>query len=237
MSFASLRLGPRVPAARAPHARPPPCYLRLARVMKAPPRPLSQKRAAEGLQGRVRRARVYVLSPAAGAARRSTPLPLRGPRASLERFTHYSDGFYGVFLPENVQNPCFRVVRKCLRLSEFLMGLGRISRIVFSFSEVPPRSPCRVRRSRDGGPEIRALIAAAVPWLARAMAAETRLLIGHTSLCAAAAAVRTPMIAHALVLHSRHRWKGDWRCLLGRGGPHACSVRQWCVWSSTHSPH
>jgi hypothetical protein len=68
-----------------------------------------------------------------------------------------------------------------------------------------------VRRSRDGGPEIRALIAAAVPWLARAMAAETRLLIGHTSLCAAAAAVRTPMIAHALVLHSRHRWKGDWR--------------------------
>jgi hypothetical protein len=102
MSFASLRLGPRVPAARAPHARPPPCYLRLARVMKAPPLPLSQKRAAEGLQGRVRRARVYVLSPAAGAARRSTPLPLRGPRASLERFTHYSDGFYGVFLPENV---------------------------------------------------------------------------------------------------------------------------------------
>ena len=109
MSFASLRLGPRVPAARAPHARPPPCYLRLARVMKAPPRPLSQKRAAEGLQGRVRRARVYVLSPAAGAARRSTPLPLRGPRASLERFTHYSDGFYGVFLPENVQNPCCSV--------------------------------------------------------------------------------------------------------------------------------
>jgi hypothetical protein len=105
MSFASLRLGPRVPAARAPHARPPPCYLRLARVMKAPPRPLSQKRAAEGLQGRVRRARVYVLSPAAGAARRSTPLPLRGPRASLERFTHYSDGFYGVFLPENVIPP------------------------------------------------------------------------------------------------------------------------------------
>ena len=112
MSFASLRLGPRVPAARAPHARPPPCYLRLARVMKAPPRPLSQKRAAEGLQGRVRRARVYVLSPAAGAARRSTPLPLRGPRASLERFTHYSDGFYGVFLPENVSNPCCSVAVK-----------------------------------------------------------------------------------------------------------------------------
>ena len=101
-----------VPAARAPHARPPPCYLRLARVMKAPPRPLSQKRAAEGLQGRVRRARVYVLSPAAGAARRSTPLPLRGPRASLERFTHYSDGFYGVFLPENAQNPCCSVAVK-----------------------------------------------------------------------------------------------------------------------------
>jgi len=67
----------------------------------------------------------------------------------------------------------------------------------------------------------------------RAMAAETRLLIGHTSLCAAAAAVRTPMIANALVLHSRHRWKGDWRCLLGRGGPHACSVRQ-CRTSFAH---
>ena len=80
--------------------------------MKAPPLPLSQKRAAEGLQGRVRRARLYVLSPAAGAARRSTPLPLRGPRASLERFTHYSDGFYGVFLPENVQNPCCSVAVK-----------------------------------------------------------------------------------------------------------------------------
>ena len=48
-----------------------------ARVMKAPPRPLSQKRTAEGLQGRVRRARLYVLSPAGGAARRSTHLPLR----------------------------------------------------------------------------------------------------------------------------------------------------------------
>ena len=124
MSFASLRLGPRVPAARAPHARPPPCYLRLARVMKAPPRPLSQKRAAEGLQGRVRRARVYVLSPAAGAARRSTPLPLRGPRASLERFTHYSDGFYGVFLPENVQNPCCSVAVK----KESIPSPGRDSR-------------------------------------------------------------------------------------------------------------
>jgi hypothetical protein len=62
MSLASLRLGPRVPAARAPHARPPPCYLRLARVMKAPPRPLSQKRTAEGLQGRVRRASVCMCS-------------------------------------------------------------------------------------------------------------------------------------------------------------------------------
>ena len=29
------------------------------------------------------------------------------------------------------------------------------------------RSPCRVRRMRDGGPVIRALIAAAVPWLTR----------------------------------------------------------------------
>ena len=31
-------------------------------------------------------------------------------------------------------------------------------------------SPCRVRRMRDGGPVIRALIAAAVTWLARARA-------------------------------------------------------------------
>jgi hypothetical protein len=36
--------------------------------MKAPTRPLSLKRAAEGLLGRVRRARLYVLSQAAGAA-------------------------------------------------------------------------------------------------------------------------------------------------------------------------
>ncbi len=126
---------------------------------------------------------------------------------------------------------------QCLRLSEFLMGSRQNFSDRFLILRSSTAFPCRVRRSRDGGPEIRALIAAAVPWLARAMAAETRLLIGHTSLCAAAAAVRTPMIAHALVLHSRHRWKGDWRCLLGRGGPHAGSVRQWCVWSSTHSPH
>jgi len=45
--------------------------------MKAPTRPLSKKRAAEGLLGRMRRARLYFLSPAAGAARRSTHLPLR----------------------------------------------------------------------------------------------------------------------------------------------------------------
>ena len=43
------------------------------------------------------------------------------------------------------------------------------------------------------GPAIRALIAAAVPWLVRAMADEARPLIGHTSLSAAAAAVRTPL--------------------------------------------
>jgi hypothetical protein len=140
MSFASLRLGPRVPAARAPHARPPPCYLRLARVMKAPPRPLSQKRAAEGLQGRVRRARVYVLSPAAGAARRSTPLPLRGPRASLERFTHYSDGFYGVFLPENVQNPCCSVAVK----KESIPSPNEVRKIV--------RGDLNKKRARRRGP-------------------------------------------------------------------------------------
>ena len=135
------------------------------------------------------------------------------------------------------KKPRTSIQRKCLRLSEFLMGSRQNFSDRFLILRSSTAFPCRVRRSRDGGPEIRALIAAAVPWLARAMAAETRLLIGHTSLCAAAAAVRTPMIAHALVLHSRHRWKGDWRCLLGRGGPHACSVRQWCVWSSTHSPH
>ena len=53
------------------------------------------------------------------------------------------------------------------------------------------------------------LIAAAVPWLTRSMSAETRPLVGHTSISAAASAVRTPLIAHALVLHSRHQWKGD----------------------------
>jgi hypothetical protein len=93
-----------------------------------------------------------------------------------------------------------------LRISD-----GFSAEFLGSFSHSQKFHRVRVRRSRDGGPEIRALIAAAVPWLARAMAAETRLLIGHTSLSAAAAAVRTPMIAHALVLHSRHRWKGDWR--------------------------
>ena len=82
-----------------------------------------------------------------------------------------------------------------LRISD-----GFSAEFLGSFSHSQKFHRVRVRRSRDGGPEIRALIAAAVPWLARAMAAETRLLIGHTSLSAAAAAVRTPMIAHALVL-------------------------------------
>ena len=41
----------------------------------------------------------------------------------------------------------------------------------FTNSQSRIRRPVRrVRRIRDGGPEIRALIAAAVPWLARAMA-------------------------------------------------------------------
>ena len=162
MSFASLRLGPRVPAARAPHARPPPCYLRLARVMKAPPLPLSQKREAEGLQGRVRRARVYVLSPAAGAARRSTPLPLRGPRASLERFTHYSDGFYGVFLPENAQNPCCSVAVKkesipslieaCIQKTKCKTSTApwRRQRACFGFARWRAESPCPRPRWREG---------------------------------------------------------------------------------------
>jgi hypothetical protein len=44
--------------------------------MKAPPRPLSQKRVAEGLLERVRRARLYALWQAAGAARRPAHLPL-----------------------------------------------------------------------------------------------------------------------------------------------------------------
>ena len=48
----------------------------MACVMKATTRPLSKKRAAEGLLGRVHRARLYALSQAAGAARCSTHLPL-----------------------------------------------------------------------------------------------------------------------------------------------------------------
>jgi hypothetical protein len=44
--------------------------------MKVPPRPLSQKRAAEWLLGRVRRARLYVLSQAAGAAALYAPSSL-----------------------------------------------------------------------------------------------------------------------------------------------------------------
>ena len=59
--------------------------------MKAPPRPLSQKRAAEGLQGRVRRARLYVLSQAAGAAA-LYHLPLRTTSLLLE-----GEGFKGHF--------------------------------------------------------------------------------------------------------------------------------------------
>jgi hypothetical protein len=45
--------------------------------MKVLTRPLSKKSPAEGLLGRMRRARLYVLSPAAGAALRSTHIPLR----------------------------------------------------------------------------------------------------------------------------------------------------------------
>ena len=45
-----------------------PCRLRQGPGMKTPPRPLSQKRVAEGLLGRVRRARLYVLSQAADVA-------------------------------------------------------------------------------------------------------------------------------------------------------------------------
>jgi hypothetical protein len=62
-------------------------------VMEAPQRPLSKKRAAEGLLGRMRRARLYVLSPAAGAARRSTHLPLR-TTSLLRAILLMIDGFY-----------------------------------------------------------------------------------------------------------------------------------------------
>jgi hypothetical protein len=55
-------------AARAPHARPPPCRLRLGPRDEGAAAPVVPKRVAEGLLGRVRRARLYVLSQAAGAA-------------------------------------------------------------------------------------------------------------------------------------------------------------------------
>ena len=60
--------------------------------MKAPPRPVSQKRAAEGLLGRVRLVRLYVLSQAAGTARRSNNLPLRTTSnlRAIPRSTHTS---------------------------------------------------------------------------------------------------------------------------------------------------
>jgi hypothetical protein len=61
-----------------------PCRLRQGPGMKTPPRPLSQKRVAEGLLGRVRRARRYVLWQAADAAALYTFL--FGLRASLGRF-------------------------------------------------------------------------------------------------------------------------------------------------------
>jgi hypothetical protein len=53
----------------------PPC-LHLTRVMKAPTRPLSKKREAEELLGRVHLPRFYALWQAAGAARRPAHLPL-----------------------------------------------------------------------------------------------------------------------------------------------------------------
>ena len=64
-----------------------PCRLRQGPGMKTPPRPLSQKRVAEGLLGRVRRARRArrcVLWQAADAAALYTFL--FGLRASLGRF-------------------------------------------------------------------------------------------------------------------------------------------------------
>jgi len=158
---------------------------------------------------------------------------IQGPEMSS--IIRISDGFSAEFLGSFSHSQKFHRVRHDVRRRTPCRRLPPLPRPHSHYFCCRHQSehPCRVRRSRDGGPEIRALIASAVPWLARAMAAETRLLIGHTSLCAAAAAVRTPMIANALVLHSRHRWKGDWRCLLGRGGPHACSVRQ-CRTSFAH---
>ena len=61
-----------------------PCRLRQGPGMKTPPRPLSQKRVAEVLLGRVRRARRCVLWQAADAAALYTFL--FGLRASLGRF-------------------------------------------------------------------------------------------------------------------------------------------------------
>jgi hypothetical protein len=62
-------------AARAPHVRPS-CPLHLARVMKTHTRPLSKKRAAEEILGRVHLARLYDLWQAEGAARRPAHHPL-----------------------------------------------------------------------------------------------------------------------------------------------------------------
>jgi len=55
---------------------PPAGTCRIARVMKAPTRRLSKKRAAEELLGRVHLPRLYAVWQAAGAARRPAHLPL-----------------------------------------------------------------------------------------------------------------------------------------------------------------
>jgi hypothetical protein len=60
-----------------------PCRLRQGPGMKTPPRPLSQKRVAEGLLGRVRRARRA--RPVAGSSAALYTF-LFGLRASLGRF-------------------------------------------------------------------------------------------------------------------------------------------------------
>ncbi len=56
-----------------PHARPPPCLLRLGPRDENAAAPVVPKRVAEGLLGLTCRARLYVLSQAAGAAALDAP--------------------------------------------------------------------------------------------------------------------------------------------------------------------
>ena len=82
------------------------------------------------------------------------------------------------------------------------------------------RPPCLVRRMRNGGPcnsgpHRSGLAMASGPWLD-----EARPLIGHTSLSAAAAAVRTPVPLPSSTQQAPLEGR---LATPGRGGPHTCS--------------